>query len=120
MNRRHSKQLTFNLIAEEPGAWIECRGLFSSSYLRNHVAQADFFPKPEEVRDLYDSLRTLWSDNYVKGGKRLVGYDNAEQKGYHRHFLDKEEPYPFVSIWKLIDDFRKDVEALRGGRWDED
>ena len=56
---------------------------------------------------------------YVKGGKRLVGYDNAEQKGYHRHFLDKEEPYAFVSIWKLIDDFRNDVETLRGGRWDE-
>lgn len=56
---------------------------------------------------------------YVKGGKRLVGYDNAEQKGYHRHFLETEEPYPFVSIWKLIDDFKNDVERLRGGRWDE-
>jgi len=57
---------------------------------------------------------------YVKGGKRLVGYDNAEQKGYHRHFQDIEEAYPFVSIWELIDDFRNDVEALRGGKWDED
>ncbi len=56
---------------------------------------------------------------YVKGGKRLVGYDNAEQKGYHRHFLEKEEPYSFVSIWELIDDFKNDVEALRGGKWDE-
>jgi hypothetical protein len=56
---------------------------------------------------------------YVKRGKRLVGYDNAEQEGYHRHFLDKEEPYAFVSIWKLLDDFRNDVETLRGGRWDE-
>jgi hypothetical protein len=56
----------------------------------------------------------------VKGGKRLVGYDNAEQKGYHRHFLEKEEPYSFVSIWELIDDFKKDLEALRGGSWDED
>jgi len=57
---------------------------------------------------------------YVKGGKRLVGYDNAEQKGYHRHFLDIEEPYPSVSIWELIDDFRNDVEALTGDKWDED
>ena len=57
---------------------------------------------------------------YVKGGKRLVGYDNAERKGYHRHFLDEEAPYPFVSIWELIDDFKNDVEALRGGKWDED
>jgi hypothetical protein len=56
---------------------------------------------------------------YVKGGKRLFGYVNAEQKGYHRHFLDKEEPYQFVSIRELLDDFRNDLETIRGRRWDE-
>jgi Family of unknown function (DUF6516) len=56
---------------------------------------------------------------YVKGGKRLLGYDNAEQKGYHRHFLDKEEPYEFESIRKLIDDFKSDLERIRGRKWDE-
>lgn len=56
---------------------------------------------------------------YVKGGKRLLGYDNAEQKGYHRHFLDKEEPYKFVSIRKLLDDFMKDIETIRGRKLDE-
>jgi hypothetical protein len=74
----------------------------------------------EMSKTVYRPHGIKFSVVYVKGGKRLVGYDNAEQKGYHRHFLDIEGPYPFVSIWKLIDDFRKDVEALRGGKWDED
>jgi len=56
---------------------------------------------------------------YVKGGKRLLGYDNAEQKGYHRHYLDKEAPYEFENIWKLIDDFKSDLEGIRGRKWDE-
>jgi hypothetical protein len=50
----------------------------------------------------------------------LPGYDNAEQKGYHRHFLNKEEPYDFVNIWHLIEDFKSDLEKIRGRKWDED
>jgi hypothetical protein len=64
MKRRRSNQLILNLIAEEPGAWIECRGLFSSSYLRNHLVRADFFPKPELATELYDTLKDLWTDKY--------------------------------------------------------
>jgi len=56
---------------------------------------------------------------YVKGGKRMLGYDNAEGKGYHKHFLDREEPYRFVDIWELLDDFRRDLQQIRGGDWDE-
>lgn len=57
---------------------------------------------------------------YIKGGKRLVGYDNAEGKGDHRHYGDGEEPYKFTSIWDLIKDFKEDVRNIRGGDWDED
>lgn len=57
---------------------------------------------------------------YIKGKKRLIGYDNAEGKGYHRHFLDKTEPYRFTDIWKLLDDFKKDLRKLKGRNWDED
>jgi len=57
---------------------------------------------------------------YIKGGKRVLGYDSAEQKGYHRHFLGKEEPYEFESIWKLIEDFKIDLKTIRGREWDED
>jgi hypothetical protein len=57
---------------------------------------------------------------YIKSDERLIGYDNAEGKGYHRHFLDKIEPYRFIDIWKLLDDFKKDLRKLRRRDWDED
>ena len=32
---------------------------------------------------------------YIVNGERAVGYDNAEQKGDHRHYREREEPYLF-------------------------
>ncbi len=52
---------------------------------------------------------------YVKGDKR-----NAEGKGDHRHFLDREDRYLFTNIWDLLNDFKKDLKKLRGRDWDED
>lgn len=57
---------------------------------------------------------------YVKSSKRLLGYDNSESKGDHRHFGQKEEPYIFNSIWDLLRDFKRDLKKIRGGDWDED
>jgi hypothetical protein len=57
---------------------------------------------------------------YVNHGKRLLGYDNAEGKGYHRHFSGKEETYRFKDIWKLFNDFKQDLRKIRGRDWDED
>jgi len=57
---------------------------------------------------------------YIKNGKRLIGYDNAEGRGYHRHLPDREEAYRFVDIWRLLDDFKQDVQDIRGEEWDED
>jgi hypothetical protein len=56
---------------------------------------------------------------YIKSGKRVLGYDNAEGKGYHKHYADEEEPYPFVDIWKLLDEFKKELRGIRGREWDE-
>jgi len=56
---------------------------------------------------------------YIKGGKRLLGFDNAEGRGYHKHIGEKEEPYHFVDVWKLLADFRKELKRLRGRNWDE-
>jgi hypothetical protein len=56
---------------------------------------------------------------YVKNGKRLIGYDNAEGKGYHRHFMDQEEPYAFSDVRALLGDFKKDIRTIRGRDWDE-
>jgi hypothetical protein len=56
---------------------------------------------------------------YVRNGKRMIGYDNAEGKGYRRHFMNKEETYKFSDVWTLLDDFRKDLLAIRERNWDE-
>ena len=52
---------------------------------------------------------------YTNKGERLVGYDNAERKGYHRHYHGDEKGFSFSDIWQLLRDFEKDVEKLRGG-----
>ena len=52
---------------------------------------------------------------YVQGGKRIVGYDNAETKGHHRHCRNQEDFYPFRGVNVLIKDFYRDVEKIRRG-----
>jgi hypothetical protein len=39
---------------------------------------------------------------YIKHGKCVLGYDNAEGKKDHRHYGDKEMPYKFESIENLF------------------
>jgi hypothetical protein len=53
---------------------------------------------------------------YGRPGERLVGYDNERGKGDHRHYGTREEEYVFVSVEQMLDDFRRDVEAARGGK----
>ncbi|HHT9146678.1 MAG TPA: toxin-antitoxin system TumE family protein [Candidatus Wunengus sp. YC61] len=50
---------------------------------------------------------------YIKNGSLIVGYDNAEDKGDHRHYADKEEPYKFKSINKLFEDFYIDLRRVK-------
>ena len=50
---------------------------------------------------------------YVVKGERVIGYDNAEGKGDHRHCGDKIEPYKFEGLEKLADDFYSDVQKYR-------
>ena len=42
---------------------------------------------------------------YIVKGKRVIGYDNAEGRGDHRHHGDKEQPYKFLGLEKLWRDF---------------
>jgi len=50
---------------------------------------------------------------YIVNNKRVLGYDNAEGKGDHRHYKEREEPYLFVSLEKLAEDFYSDVEHIK-------
>lgn len=51
---------------------------------------------------------------YVRHGKRLVGYDNERGKGDHKHIGDKEFPYKFISVDRLVSDFMADVKRRAG------
>ena len=50
---------------------------------------------------------------YVRGGKRLIGYDNGEGKGHHRHMGNVEVLYSSGDVDRLIADFLADVEKIR-------
>lgn len=57
---------------------------------------------------------------FGRGGKSLVRYDNESGKGDHRHIMDREEPYRFVSIARLREDFEADVRRVGGVDEEED
>lgn len=50
---------------------------------------------------------------FIRNGKRIIGYDNAEGKGDHRHYKGKEYPYEFRGIEKLLKDFFSDARRIR-------
>ena len=50
---------------------------------------------------------------YIVNGERMIGYDNAEGKGDHKHNGKYAEPYKFKTIKRLISDFIKDIELYK-------
>ncbi len=54
-----------------------------------------------------------YSFAFIRNGKRIIGYDNAERKGDHRHFKGKEYQYMFEDVDKLFNDFYEDVRRFK-------
>lgn len=52
-----------------------------------------------------------------RNGECLVRYDNESGKGDHRHYGEREEPYAFTDVDKLIADFSDDCARLAGWEW---
>lgn len=50
---------------------------------------------------------------YVVGGKRVIGYDNAEYRGDHKHYGDSIGPYRFEGVEKLIKDFYSGIQRYK-------
>lgn len=50
---------------------------------------------------------------YIVKNKRVVGYDNGEGKGDHRHYKDRVEPYQFKDLKKLAEDFYSDIRVYK-------
>ena len=53
---------------------------------------------------------------YIVKGKRVIGYDNSEGKGDHRHYKDSEGLYQFKDLKTLVRDFYKDITKYKEGR----
>jgi hypothetical protein len=54
---------------------------------------------------------------YIDGdGNRVLGYDNAEGKGHHRHEGGRETPARFIDVDDLLERFKKEVMDLRRGK----
>ncbi|MDP1649491.1 MAG: DUF6516 family protein [Rubrivivax sp.] len=66
-------------------------------------------PKPVPPSDHGFKYRLV----FVRGGERVVGYDNERGKGDHRHVGTAQKPYTFVDVPTLLADFMRDVEASR-------
>lgn len=50
---------------------------------------------------------------YAVDGRRLIGYDNEQGKGDHRHLGKREQVYRFISPQQLMADFMADVKGIR-------
>jgi hypothetical protein len=45
----------------------------------------------------------------IEAGACVLRYDNEAGKGDHRHIGDREEPYAFTTIERLLEDFEASV-----------
>ena len=50
---------------------------------------------------------------YIRNGIRIIGFDNFELHGHHKHVFGRIIPYAFVDIWKAIEDFNAEVDKVR-------
>lgn len=64
-------------------------------------------PSPDKPHGYKYSLAYVVKDN------RVIGYDNGEGQGDHRHYGDSIDRYEFKTVWKLIADFFKDIESYK-------
>ena len=51
----------------------------------------------------------------IRNGERILGYDNNERRGHHRHVFGKRTNYKFSDVDKLVKDFHRDVNKVRKG-----
>jgi hypothetical protein len=65
-------------------------------------------PSPAKPEGIKYSLVYIGKD-----GTRILGYDNAEGKGHHKHLGGWESPSEFTSIERLIERFGREVAQLR-------
>jgi len=75
-------QLGLQGVAAPEEGWWQCKGIFSTNYLRRQLlGRSEHVPSADECADLYNRIRTRWVDNYP--GLRVRGEAYTRSK-----FLD--------------------------------
>ena len=80
----------------------------------NNTIEIKIWQLPEPTKDKPHGYK--YSLVYITDDKRVIGYDNAEGKGDHRHYRNIEKDYEFKNIEKLLNDFYKDLVKYKRGQ----
>lgn len=80
----------------------------------NNTIEIKIWQLPEPTKDKPHGYK--YSLVYIADDKRVIGYDNAEEKGDHRHYRIIEKGYEFKNIEKLLNDFYKDIVRYKRGQ----
>ena len=80
----------------------------------NNTIEIKIWQLPELTKDKPHGYR--YSLAYIVDDKRVIGYDNAERKGDHRHYGDIEKGYEFKGLDRLLEDFYKEIERYKRGQ----
>ncbi len=78
------------------------------------ISELKLWRVPAAVRGSEHTFK--YSLFYGGAGERLIGYDNEAEKGDHRHYGNRQEPYRFTTPEQLIADFVADVMIARRRR----
>jgi len=93
---------------------VDATGIFYDKFVYSDgaIREMSIWQLPESSNERPHGLK--YSLFYGFPGSRLVGYDNEMGKGDHRHYENVEEAYSFNSVEQLVEDFKSDIERLRG------
>ena len=76
-----------------------------------HIIEMVVWRVPDSVPPTTHGLKYHLA--YVVDGERVVGFDNERGKGDHCHLDGQEQPYAFVSLGQLLEDFIREVDRRR-------
>ena len=76
-----------------------------------HIIEMVVWRVPDPVPPTTHGLKYRLA--YVVDGERIVGFDNERGKGDHCHLDGQEQPYAFVSLAQLLEDFIREVDRRR-------
>lgn len=78
-----------------------------------NIIEVKMWQLPEPTEDKPHGYK--YSLVYIVNDERVIGYDNAEGKGDHKHIKGRIEPYRFINLKKLAHDFYRDIERYKRG-----